>query len=239
MKKIIVLLLVLGLLGGLWYRGGGSWGSMTWLPAKTVTVMGEAKGQTQNQIATFSAGVNVIKENKDEATKELNQRMDQLVEIVKKFGIKSEDIKTTSMSLYQNQDPYWDNGIQKYRPGNWNASSNIEITLREINRATELMSQLTSTGANNVYGPNFQADNTLEFEKGLMEEAVKNATDKATNLARVSGRQLGKIVSINELGANNSGVMYAADMGGRGGGGPMEPGSQTVSKSLTVVFELK
>lgn len=239
MKKSIILFLILGLVVAFWYKNGGSWGGMTWNLPKTVTVIGEAKGQAKNQIANFSAGVNVMKENKDEATKELNQKMAQMTDVVKKFGIKDEDLKTTNMSLYQNQEPYWDNGVQKYRAGSWNANLSIEITLREISKASELMQILTSTGANNVYGPNFQTDNTTEFEKGLMEEAVKNATDKAVNLAKVSGRNLGKIISINEAGSSNN-IMPYGDVGGRGGGGvPVEPGSQTITKSLTVVFELK
>ena len=64
---------------------------MAWQPAETVTVSGEAKSNLKNQIASFSAGVNVTKDNKDEAVKEVNGKVEAIIKAVKEFGITEGD----------------------------------------------------------------------------------------------------------------------------------------------------
>ena len=77
-------------------------------------------------------------------------------------------------------------------------------------------------------------------EKGLYEVAMKDAREKAESIARASGRKLGKVLSVNDGGTANTYPVYARmDMVGAGGGAPLEPGSSTVYKSMTVSFELK
>ena len=205
-----------------------------------VVVSGEAKTKVKNQVASFSAGVNVIKDKKEDATAELNTKMNSIVAAAKNFGIKDEDIKTQSLNYYQTPE-----GSGTYaggpKPGSWNVSSNIEITLRDVSKATELAGLLAGSGANNVYGPNFMLDDTAESEKGLVDEAMKNAREKAESLAKSGGRSLGKVLNISEGGGNMGyPLMMGAKAEGMGGGGaPMEPGSGTVYKTVTVSYELK
>ncbi len=99
---------------------------------------------------------------------------------------------------------------------------------------------LAGSGANNVYGPNFRLDDTTEAEKELFEAAMKDAFEKAEILAKAAGRRLGKVMSINESGGTNSVYpMYEGGGGAGGRGATAEPGTGTVSTSLTVVFEIK
>lgn len=219
---------------------GVNWGSVSSIPVATISVTGEANSKQRNQIASFSAGVYIIKDKRDEATMEMNSKMEKLIADLKSFGIKSDDIKTTGISYVQNQEYYTEGGGQKLRPGNWSASSNVEVILREIDRASKLADLLASSGANNVYGPNFSLDDTKEFEKALVDEAMKNAREKAEAMARSGGRSLGKVVTVTEGATGSNPIMYSMRPEGVGGGGaPIEPGVNTVSKSLIVVFELK
>ena len=240
MKKIIVVtgLVVIGSFLLPWRQI--NWGKIAFLSAETVTVTGEAKTAVKNQIASFNAGVDVLSDTKEVATKEINSKMAALVTAMKNFGIKEGDIRTQSLSYYQQEEPYWENGVQRYKKGQWRVSSSIEVKLREIDRASDLAGVLAGSGANNVYGPNFQLDDTTEAEKGLFDQAVKNAKDKAELVATAVGRKLGKVLSVSEGGASG-GVypMYGAKMAEGGGGAPMEAGAGTVYKTVTVVFELR
>lgn len=238
MKKIIIAVVVIGL--GIYFLPKMDWGKIRWLPAETVTVSGEAKSIQKNQIASFTAGVDAVNDSKDNAVKEVNTKMEALVKAAKDFGISGTDIKTQSLSFYQNEETYYDNGVQKSRKGQWRVSNSIEITLREIDKASAMADMLASSGANNVYGPNFQFDDTSEFENSLFEQALKNAKTKAETIATASGRKLGKVISVDEgVGGGNIYPMMASKGAEGGGGAPVEPGSGTVSKSVTVVFELK
>ncbi len=216
-----------------------NWGKISMVPTELVSVTGEAKSAQTNQIASFSAGVDAVNENKDTAVKEVNSKVEAMIKAVKDFGIKDADIKTQNLSIYQNEESYWDNGVQKSRKGQWRVSNSIEITLRQIDQAAKLADLLTNSGANNVYGPNFRLDDTSDAEKGLFDAAMADAREKAELIAKSSGRKLGKVISVTEGGAtNNIYPQYLkGDMGG--GGAPIEPGSSTVYKNLNVVFELR
>lgn len=233
MKKIIgtVILVLILVLVIPWSRV--NWGRITWQTPEVVTVSGEGKSQEKNQKASFSAGVMVQNMDKNKAISEVNTKMESLVKALKDFGIKDVDIKTQNLSYYQ--EP---RGGQN--PGMWQVNSSVEIVLREIDKANALTDLISSSGANNVYGPNFSMDDTNLIEKGLYEAAIKDAKDKAESIAMASGRKLGKILSVTDGGTTTNYPMYAikADSG-MGGGAATEPGSTTVYKNLTVVFELK
>lgn len=212
------------------------WGKFRWLQPETVTVTGEAKTTQKNQIANFSAGVNVVKEKKEEAVMEANQKMDALIKAVKDFGIPDKDIETQNMSVYQQQDP-----SKPKVSGSWSVNNSISITLRDTNKVNDLANLLNASGANNVYGPNFRMDDTSNVEKTLYEAAIQDAKDKATLIAKASGRKLGKVVTVNDNGISGSVypvyALKSSTDNGMGGGAVVEPGSATINKSMTVVFE--
>lgn len=219
-----------------------SWGSIVLRPAERVTVTGEAKTEQKTQIATYTAGVGSVNINKDVAVKEVNDTIAEIVTSVEKFGVAKEDIKTQNLSIYQDQESYWDaeGQTQRNRAGQWRVNNTIEIKLRDITRAGEFADLLASGGATNVWGPNFSLDDTKETEMGLLHNAVEDARKKAEALALASGKKLGEIIDVSE-GSISTGVYpferLAAD--GYGGGAVVEPGTQIVSKTVTVSFELK
>lgn len=213
-----------------------TWGRVKVAPGDTVTVVGEAKTKQKNQKATFSAGVNAVSDNKDTAIADVNKKTSAIVEAVKAFGVKAEDIKTQNLNVFQGEETYYEEGRQKSRLGQWRVGNTVEITLTDVDRATALADILAKSGATNIYGPNFTLDDTGEAEMGLIEEAMKNARDKALRVAQSSGRKLGKMVAFTE-GYQPQPVYYRME-GGGGGGGGLEPGTGTVTKTVTVTYEL-
>jgi len=81
-----------------------NWGKINIGQDNGITVTGEAKTKVKNQIASFTAGVNINKTNKDDAVKEVNEKMTKLIEDIKAFGVKQEDIKTQGMSINESQN---------------------------------------------------------------------------------------------------------------------------------------
>jgi uncharacterized protein len=221
------------------FLGLGVYTALQFAPPSSVTVVGEAKSQQKTQVATYTAGVSSVSDDKDAAVSEVNKKMDTIIQAVKDFGIKSEDIKTQNLSVYQMEQPYYEEGVQKTKPGQWRVSNDISVKLKDVNRASELADLLTKSGATNVYGPSFTTDDTQEAEVGLVDQAIKNATEKADAIAKASGKKLGKVITVSE-GSSSSGIYpFISEKSIAGGGGSsVEPGSQTVSKSVTVTFEL-
>lgn len=216
-----------------------NWGRMQYTPSEVVVVSGVAKSQQANQTAVFSAGVDAVNNDKDAAVKEVNEKIAAVIESMKKFGIAEKDIKTQNMSIYQNEESFWEDGVQRTRKGQWRVNNSIEIKLRDMSKASELTSLLTSSGANNVWGPNFALEDTSEEETALFDAAMENAKVKAEAAAKAAGRELGKVLSVTEGGGSSMTEPFYRAADGMGGGAPLEPGSSTVSKSLTVTFELR
>ncbi len=217
-----------------------NWGTLNMQPGEVVTVTGYADSQQGNQKATFTAGVSAVNDDKQTAMDEVNNKTNEIVTKVKDFGIAAEDIKTQNMNIYQNQEPYTENGVTKYRLGQWSVSNSIEITLNDVAKANDLANLLASTGANNVWGPNFTTGDSRDAQKALMSAAIEDARGKAEEAAKASGKTLGKVLSITEGGTSNvyPMAMYDRAAGMGGGGIGLEPGSTTVSQSVVVTFEL-
>ncbi len=214
------------------------WGKIQLSPTRTITVTGEAETQERSQMASFTAGVSVINDDKQVAIDEVNQKIATVIEAIKSFGIPDQDVKTQNLSVYQTEEAYYEEEVQKGRPGQWRVSNSITITLRNVDRASDLADLLTSSGATNVSGPNFRVDDTQSAEKSLLEAAIKDAQEKAAVIAQASGAELGKIITVSE-GAQSFSLYRPLESSGIGGEAPIEPGSSTISQTVTVIFELK
>jgi len=212
-----------------------NWGKINIGQDMGITVTGEAKTKVKNQIASFTAGVNINKANKDDAVKEVNEKMTKLIEDIKAFGVKQEDIKTQGMSINESQN--YDTKVKE-----WYANNSIEIYLRDVDKVSSFADLLAKSGANNVYGPNLMLDESNQAQKALYDEAMKDAREKAEAIAKTAGRKLGKVISVVDSGTiDYARPWLSSAKEGMGGGvaAPIEAGATTVSKSMTVVFEMK
>lgn len=218
------------------------WGTIEQAPSRTITVTGEGQQKERNQVAQFSAGVSATNEDKEKAIAEVNTKMDEILTRLREFGIPSDDIQTQNLSVYKMEKPYFEYQGMANRPDAWQVNNSVQITLREVEKASALTDLLSATGATNVFGPNFMLDDGPQVRDELLQDAIENAREKAAALAKASGRKLGGVVNVVE-GGYNGGVIYpmaARDMAGGGGvAAPVEPGATTISQSVTVTFELK
>lgn len=218
------------------------WGNVALKPARTITVQGSAKMQVTNQKAMFSAGVNAVNDSRERATEDVNRKIQDIITALKTAGISESDIKTQNLNIFQNEEVYYENGIQKTRLGQWRVSNNVEISLKDLALVNEIPNILTAAGANNVWGPNYSLEDTGEQEKELLKQAIENARTKAETVASSTGKKLGDLLSVQEGYVNGVFPALSARMYGGGGGGGGEglmPGSGTVQKDVTVSFELK
>lgn len=233
------------------------WGSLEMRSNSTITVSGTAKKNQDNQIANFTAGVESIEASKEEALDKTNETMNQLIAKVKELGVKTEDIQTQNANVYQETEyvpmdtsvsnlmyPQPERG--KAQKGDWRANNSISIKLREVEKADALLALLNNSGANYVYGPDFSIDDVEVAGDQLLTEAVTNAREKAEKIAAANNQKIGKMISLTENGSYSPYMNYKSAMPLVGGGltetmvdADLEPGSSSVSKTVTVTFELK
>lgn len=226
-----------------------NWGKLELASPSTVTVNGEATAQQNSQVAVFRGTVTVTDNEQDAAVQAVNQQMESLIADLKAFGIADADLRTENISVYEYTEPTreilliappMDMPTTADQP-RWQASNTIAVTLRDVSRASELASLLTATPNVQVSGPQFSVDDTSDLDAQLLEEAMQDARERAELLLSGTGQKVGKIVTISESGYAQPYPYYRemAAMDSVGSAVPVEPGSQTVYQSVTVMFEIE
>lgn len=263
--KTILIILALVAFATWTQRNGFEWGTVQLASPATITVTGMADGSQINKKAGFQATVTTKNIDKATAVQELTTETNILIAQIKSFGIEEKDIKTQNLNVREIREPeYFDDEVtplmqikevetsELYYPGEpektikkWQASNSLSITIDDASaeKTSEFADMLINSGATNVYGPNFQADDTADLEKELLEQAMKNAEEKAELLLKNSKQKIKRIIQVNE-GYNSYPTNYKYAM-------PMiagmdmaesirvEPGSQDVTKTVTVIFEIR
>ncbi len=78
-----------------------------------------------------------------------------------------------------------------------------------------------------------------QLVKDARARAFQDAKNRAEQYAQLSGLKLGKVISISEASGGASTMPPAPPRGGTAENVPLEPGQQTVSFSVTAVWELR
>ncbi|KKT11998.1 MAG: 26 kDa periplasmic immunogenic protein [candidate division WWE3 bacterium GW2011_GWB2_43_22] len=221
--------------------GTGVWYLFKMLTPQTISVSGSSTSQVKNQIASYSLTIEVSDADKAKAVEALTERSKNVVQMIKDFGIPEEDIETTSLNIYQRQDSVYRGGVTTYELGDWFASYTVNTKLRDLSKSDDLTALLATVEKASMWGPNLTIDDEMIDEEALLNAAIEDARSKASAIAAGLGKKLGRAVQINEGSAQYiyGGVKYNEALGAGGGGIPVEPGSTSTYKNVTVIFELK
>jgi uncharacterized protein YggE len=223
------------------------WGSVAMRPASTITVTGEAKKDEKNQIANFTVGFEAIETSKEEATQAVTEKMNAALDALKKFDIPEEDIQTERVSVYQETEYFEEDDRYEAEKGDWRAYNSISIKLKNLDQSEEIVTVLNESEATDINGPNFSLDDTNSSETELLADAITDARAKAEKMAAANNQKVKKIITIVEGSSNiDQPVLFksiemAAGMGVADNAimPDLEIGSTTVSKTVTVTFELR
>jgi uncharacterized protein YggE len=153
----------------------------------------------------------------------------KLIAALKAAGIPAKSLQTQQVSLSQRVS---DDGQTVV---GYNASSAVSATVASIDKAGAIVDAAVAAGATSVEGPSLTLSNEQALERKALTGAVEDAKARAQALADAAGLALGSIVAISEGGASQP-VPYAAKAAADSGAVPIEPGTQTVTDSVTVTF---
>jgi uncharacterized protein YggE len=233
-KKFLPGLIVAGVIGG------GYLIYTNFISTDTITVTGSATHEFINQIASFSITVEVNDPDKTTAVQEVEEQVNDVIDSIKEFGIPEKDLKTQHLNVYQREEPVEEGPRTKFEKGDWYASYSVEITLRDLDKSDDLTGLLIRFDNATVWGPNLRVDPDEINEEDILNDAVEDAREKASALAKASGKRIGKIVNIVEGGGTGPyPIGLVRSEGGMGGGLPIEPGSSSITKTVTVTFRLR
>lgn len=192
-------------------------------------------------IVDIGAGVTSQASTAVEAMRINAREMNAVIDRIKALGIKDKDIQTTGINLSAQYDYDQSTSRQVFR--GYQASNRLNVTLREVPRAGEVLDALVAAGATDINGPNFSLDDDTGARAQARKAAFDKARAQAEEYARWSGFSGVRLLEINESVAAGPPMPYAQSaerkmMDVSAAPTPVEPGLVGTMVSLTVKFEM-
>jgi uncharacterized protein len=199
--------------------------------AAGITVVGTGSASAVPDEAEWSFGVRAEADTASGAMSQAATVSKRVIDALKNAGIKGEDLRTESISLYPQQDEMGQSII------GYSASSTVHATMK-ISEAGQIIDRVVAAGANEIYGPNLQVSNSDEQYAQAIDEAFDDARARAEAVARKAGLSLGAPVAIVEGGGGMPIPYYGRAVAEGAADMAIEPGQQDIQAVLTVTFAI-
>ncbi|MBD0710232.1 MULTISPECIES: SIMPL domain-containing protein [unclassified Streptomyces] len=204
----------------------------------TVSVTGSGRAAAEPDLAVLSVGVEATRPTAKEAMAAQNKAAQALLDALRRQEIAERDIRTDSLSLapVYTQTPEGESKVTGYRAG-----QSFSVKVRVIDRTGQVIEAVgDATGEDGrIYGVTFDVSDPAPLRARAREAAYKDAHDKAAQHARLSGRRLGRLVSLSE----GEPVRPPAGLPSPGGAPeapsvPLAPGEVEEQVTVSAVYEL-
>jgi uncharacterized protein YggE len=208
--------------------------------SRGLTVQATGKASFTPDIGYITLGVQIQPQTTSEqATDLLAKQVRAVVDVVKKLGVADEDIATRNLSVNPSYD--YRDGKQVLR--GYEASQQVEVTVRKTDGAGAIVAAATAAGANQVGGLSFKNDDPDRAQLAAEQDAIESANKKAAELAHALGVRLGKVKNYN-VQPNYGGPMpYTLESKAMGGDNasvpPVPVGAQESTVTVTVTYDIR
>ncbi len=206
--------------------------------APGIAVSGRGEVQAPPDTGFVDAGVNVTATTVADARDRAAKAADAVIASVKKNGVDSKDIKTTQFRI----DPVYDYGKNGGTPHitGYTVTNTVEVKIRKLDNFSKIVDDAVAAGGDQVRieGIRFDIEDTTKLLQQARESAMKDAKEKADQLAKLGGVKLGMPLAISEQQSSNptpvlsqevKGIPYAADVAT-----PIETGTGSVVVNVQV-----
>ena len=166
-----------------------------------INVNGEGKVKVIPDQATIAVTVETKGNNAKDVKKENDEKIEAVLEFIKKMNLAPADYKTQRVSL----NPQYDYEKKKH---SYNATQTIEILLRDLSKYDELMEGLVNEGINRIDAVTFQSSKLAQYQSEARKLAMKEAKMKAEDYVSVLGQKVGRAMTISD----NSQTYYPQPM---------------------------
>ena len=207
-----------------------------------MAVVGERKVEAVPDIFYVSAGITVNNvSTSEEAQKQITEINNKIILALKDLNIQKDNIKTSNYSINPNNK--YENG--EYKISGYNGNASLEIKVRDKDMTSKAIAAVTNTGANNVRVSRATVEKPEKYREQARSKAITNAKEQAEKLSSELGISLGRVVNMVESTPGNYSPRYdsvSLSLPRSGGGAiepDIEPGSQTITSTVTLYFEKK
>ena len=206
---------------------------------RQVTVIGSGKVQGVPDTLTADVGIEFTAPDVTTAMNQTNDRQQAVINALVGAGMDRKNISTTAVTLqpqYSNPEPAGTPTITGYR-----ATNAIEVKIHPTDTASKMLALIVSTGgdATRISSVSYSIADDSQLVKDARARAFQDAKNRADQYAQLSGLRLGKVLSISEATGSTPTAGAPPATPRAAFAVPLEPGQQTVSFSVTAVWELE
>jgi len=218
----------------------------------TISVTGMGEVVSIPDVATFSFSVVEKSESVASAQSLATEKTNKIWAFLDKSEIDKKDLKTTSYNIYPKYEwiqpvcvteincPRGENKLVGYE-----VSQSISVKVRDTQKAGSILSGIGGFEVSNVSGLNFEIDDEESLKDEARSMAIKDAKEKAKQLAKDLGVDLEDIIGFSEdFGYEVPYRSYAEstnmDFGGESKSSPQLPsGENTIKRTVYITYEIE
>jgi hypothetical protein len=175
----------------------------------TITMLGEGTETVPADTAMISVSVESGNENMTAAQAEVQEKMDHLLDVLKKAGVKGEDIlpgQASGISSFQssskvcktvNNTTVCENNTQK--ASSLQRSTVVRLKTTDESMINQVLDAARSAGAD-AYVAAYSLSDSSKAMAEARKKAMANARENAAGVASEAGGRLGKALDITDYG---------------------------------------
>ncbi|MEV7565978.1 SIMPL domain-containing protein [Streptomyces tanashiensis] len=203
----------------------------------TVTVTGNGRASAAPDLAILSAGVESTRPTAKEAMAAQSTAAEALLDVLHKQGIPDRDIRTDSLSL---APVYTQTKDGSSKVTGYQAGQSFSVKVRDLDRTGQVIGAVNEAAGNagRVNGVVFDVADPSALRAKAREAAYRDAYDKASQHARLSGHRLGRLVSLSEGESVRPGPGAAPGVSTDETSVPLAPGEIEEQVTVSAVYEL-
>jgi uncharacterized protein YggE len=172
-----------------------------------LNVKAEGIHRSRPDVMTITAGVVTTGATAQEALAANSQLAARLVEVLRSKGVEPRDARTSELSVEPRFEELTPEGQQRRELENrrprivgYVANNRLELRLRDLARASELIDALFGAGANYVRGPNFSLSDPSPAQRLARRAAVATAREEADTYAEALNMRIVRVLRVSERG---------------------------------------
>lgn len=208
--------------------------------SRTITVVGEGKVSLKPDIATINVGAEARAGTVSEAKTEVDAQMAVIAAALLEAGVAEKDIQTSHYGIYYERETMtvMREGPAVENQGMYVVSNIVQVTVRDVEKAGDVLDAVVRAGANQVHGVTFTVSDESTWQSKARANAMADARSRAQELAGLADSELGEVLTVSEV----IGGMPVPLMGIKsemGGGGGITPGELELGTQIQVTFAIQ
>lgn len=219
----------------------------------TITVSGSGQATMAPDVARITFTVQNKAATVAAAQKATDDQAKAAIEYVQGAGVEDKDVRTLSYTInpeYSYPNPCPPGSMCPAYSGSprivgYQVAQTVQVTVRDLDKVSDLLGGLGSRQVQNVSGPDFALDDSTAGYNAARADAIEKAKAEAERLADQLGVRLGKIVNYSESSGGYPYPMMGYAMGGgesdtKVASSPTVPvGENTYNASVSITYEIR